>query len=623
MRKGWVRGLWVIFFLFFVGMLFAIQTGEIQGRIFDEDGIPLPGVSVSAKSPNLQGTRSTLSSEDGFFKFPLLPIGLYSLTFDLIGFESVTYTDYNVRLGFTISVEIVLKMEAVTEEVTVTAETPLIDKKNTDNSYRLNSDDLSYTPVQARTIEEVVAFTPGVTGVRADTIFGTGTGLPSFRGAGEEGNNWLVDGLSQRGVRTNDPGVAINFDAWEEIQIISDGFTPDMGQSLGGIINIVTKNGGNEFRGEVGALIRDWHLRAERENQLSVVTEPETSIHQYFGNVGGPIIQDQLWFFLSNNFHRTAENSEGGTIDWLSFPKGEQRYNTNNLFGKLTFSPHVNHTLSLSGTLDAFVSQKGGTGLIETYTKNAYTDYSYRINYRGILSQNTLLEAVFGQYNQDFSQKPLEENFGPARYFWQDIAQNTNNAEGEVFLTERRTDFTVRFTQYADAEVFGRHEIGLGFNIFKNYAEEGRNWTGRSFDLWPGNGFDNGVQINWASAGNPSSLTEYGPYSIENSTSGFGFYVKDVFTIDRFSIMLGLRTETQKIFDDVGEEIWSWGLGDFLSPRFSIAVDMLGDGKNILKISYGHYKDIFSTRALQFFNTQTGGFNYRRYDWIGGTDPLE
>ncbi len=623
MREFMIRGAALFLCLFLAGVLFASETGEIKGRVTDEEGTALPGVSVSAQGPKLQGVRGAVTDGDGLFKFPLLPIGQYSLTFELDGFENVTYTGYDVRLGFTVSVEIVLKVETLSEEVIVTAETPLIDKTNTDNSYRLNADDLAYAPVQARTIEEIVAYAPGVTGVRADTIRGTGTGLPSFRGAGEEGNNWLVDGLSQRGVRTNDTGVAINFDAWEEIQIISDGFVPDLGQSLGGIINIVTKSGGNEFHGEAGILIRDFHLRAGREEQLSVVTEPETSIHQYFANVGGPIIKDQLWFFLSDNFHRRAENSEGGAIGWLNFPAGELRYNANNIFAKTTFSPHVNHTFSLSGTLDAFISQSGGTGLVETYTKNDYTDYSYRTNYRGIISQNTLIEAAFGQYDQDFSLKPLEGNYGPARYLWQDIGQYTGNAEGESFLIERRTDFTARITQYANAGSFGRHEIGVGFNYFKNLAAEGRSWTGLNYDLWPGNGFENGVQINWKSPGIPLSLTEYGPYSIDNSTRGFGFYIKDVFTIDRFSIMLGLRTETQKILDDAGNEIWNWGLGDFLSPRASIAVDLLADGKNVLKFSFAQFKDTFTTRALQFFNTQTGGFNYRRYNWMGGTDPSD
>ncbi|UCC40138.1 MAG: TonB-dependent receptor [Candidatus Aminicenantes bacterium] len=615
--------------LLLASSLFASETGEIKGRVTDEEGISLPGVTVTAKSPSLQGIRNSITDENGSFLFPLLPIGKYSLTYELSGFEKVTQTGYEVRLGFTVSIEVVLKIATISEEIIVTADNPLLDKKNTDNSYRLNADDLSRAPIQGRTVQEIVGYTPGVTGVRASTIFGTNTGLPSFRGEGEEGNNWLVDGLSAKGVSINDAGVRINYDSWEEVQIISDGFTPDLGQSMGGIINAVTKSGGNKFHGELGALVRDWNLRAKREDQWSVVTEPNTSLHQYFGNLGGPIIKDKIWFFLSDNFHRRLDDTDAETIVWLTFPAGKRRYNTNNAFGKITFTPAQNHTFSLSGTLDKFVSQSGGTGLPATYTKTTYTDYSYRINYRGILSSSSLLEGAWGQYKRDSSIKPLEENYGPARYYWLDITQFTNNAMGDNNDMEKRTDFTVRLTQYADFGNLGNHEISLGFSYYRTYSEESNRWTGQDFDPWKGNGFDNGVEITWIGPGSPTRLTEYGVYGFNNYTKGFGIYLSDTITVGRVALMLGLRTETQGIYDDTGNEIenldgepWKWGFRDFLSPRASIAIDLLNDGKNILKFSFGQFPNTISTRVLQFFNTQ-GGFSWRRYDWIGGTNPTD
>jgi hypothetical protein len=117
-----------------------------------------------------------------------------------------------------------------------------------------------------------------VTGVRVDTVTGTDMGLPSFRGEGDAGNNWLMDGLSVKGVQRNDAGIRINYDAWEEVQVVSDGFSPEFGQTMGAVVNVVTRSGGNAFRGEVGALVRDRNLRAERQEQLSVASLPQTSI---------------------------------------------------------------------------------------------------------------------------------------------------------------------------------------------------------------------------------------------------------------------------------------------------------------------------------------------------------
>ncbi len=421
--------------------LFAQQTGEIRGKVTEEKGEVLPGVAVTAKSPNLQGLRTAVSDRNGNFRLPLLPVGTYSLMFELPGFEKLTMTGSEVRLGLTSDLSIVLKPTAVREEVTVIAPNPPIDKTKADTSYRLNSGDLALVPAQARTIAEIVGFTPGVTGVRSNTVTGganqnwlpgrtTESEMPSFRGEGNAANNWFVDGLSTRGAFFHDPGVRLNYDAWEEVQIVSDGFAPDMGQGQGGFINIVTKSGSNTFHGELGGLVQGSGLRAQRQEQLSTVSIPETSLEQYFGNLGGPIIKDKLWFFLSDNYFRNLDASEEQTISWLTVPAGNRSITTNNAFGKITFTPHEKHTFYLSGMLDKFLNEQGGIGVPETYTKTVYTRYSYRLNYRGILSQNTLLTAAWGQNRNDTSTEPLNGDYGPPQYFWQDIGQSSNLRNG-------------------------------------------------------------------------------------------------------------------------------------------------------------------------------------------------
>ena len=100
---------------------------------------------------------------------------------------------------------------------------------------------------------------------------------------------------------------------------------------------------------------------------------------------------------------------------------------------------------------------------------------------------------------------------------------------------------------------------------------------------------------------NPFLLWEYGPSEIDNTTSGYGFCLSDQFKVGRISLMLGIRAETQKVFNDSGDEIWSWGLGDFLSPRASIAIDLLNDGKNILKFGYGQFANMITPEYLSFF----------------------
>jgi hypothetical protein len=610
------------FCLLSTGELRAVQTGEIHGKVTDEGGEPLPGVGITAKSPRLQGIRTTLSNENGNFRLPLLPVGDYSLTYELDGFEKLTTTGNRVYLGATLSVSVVLKTAVLSEEVTVTAVNPLIDKKDADNSYRLTGDALTYVPSQARTIDEVVSFTPGVTGVRTSTVTGTDSGSPGFRGEGNAGNNWLVDGFPLKGAFYNDFAVQIGYDTWEEVEIISDGFTPELGQAMGGFINILTKSGGNAFHGELGVLVRDSHLRADRQEQLSAATVPETSLSNYFGNLGGPILKDKLWFFISNNLHRSLDITQEQILGWLTIPDGKRRIYTNNIFGKVTYTPQKNHTVSLSAALDSFLDQNGGIDLPELYVKETYSDYFYRLNYTGILSQNTLLIATVGQYNRDFEQVPLSEDFSTPSYFWLDIGHSTNNFPYSGKTIEQRIDLAINLTQYLSLGQWGEHEIVMGLSFNKSSGRENYKYTGKDFDPWVGNGFDNGLYISWQAPGIPALLMEYGPVESENSQRGFGLSIRDTVSIGRFSLMVGLRAETQKVFNNIGEPIWSWGLGDFLTPRASLVIDLLDDGKNILKFGFGRFAQSQSLGVLSFFNPEWA-WQFRNSAWIGGENPSE
>jgi len=623
----------LILLVLLCGTLGAQQTGEVRGRITDDKGEALPGVAITARSPHLQGLRTAVSDRSGDFRLPLLPVGTYTLTFEIPGFEKLTMTGNEVRLGFTASLSIALKPAAVKEEVTVTAVNPLIDKTKADTSYRLNSGDLALVPTQARTVAEIVDLTPGVTGVRVNTVSGgansallgpegTETGLPSFRGEGDAGNNWLVDGLSTKGVSLNDPGVRLNYDAWEEVQIVSDGFAPEMGQGVGGFINIVTKSGSNSFHGQLGGLVQASGLRAQRQEQLSVVSVPDTTLQQYFGNLGGPIVKDKLWFFLSDNLFGNSDKSSEQTIDWLTVPAGQRRASTNNVFGKITFTPYKNHTLSLSGTLDKFLNQTGGIGVPETYTKTTYTRYSYRLNYQGILSQDTLLTAAWGQNRNDTNTEPLSGDFGPPQYSWQDIGQTTNNAAASYRTLERRTDLAVGLTQYLEMGGWGKHEIKAGWSYYGNKYNDEWHWTGLDADPWPGDGFDNGTSITWSAPGVPVTLLEYGVGVTKDTTNGFGLYAEDNIVLGRFSLLLGLRTDTQRIYNDVGKRVWSWGLGDFLQPRVSVAFDLKGDGRNVLKFGYGMFAMPVSTAVLGWFNSNLS-FNFRYSSWVGPQNPTD
>ncbi|MCX7974959.1 MAG: TonB-dependent receptor [Candidatus Aminicenantes bacterium] len=627
MNRGRISLLTLIIFSF-GGTLLAIETGEIRGRVTDEKGMALPGVEVKIQGPALQGIRTTLTSINGDFRLPLLPVGSYSLTFSLPGFSPRIEKEVVVRLGQITYLEIILIPETLKEEVVVTAEIPLIDRTSADTSFHLSSRDLQKLPSANRTLVDIVKFTPGVTGVRVNTRRGIATeGQPSFRGEGEEGNTWIVDGLAISGVRLRSSGMRLNFDAVEEVQIISDPFNPEYGSAYGGIVNLVTKSGGNNFHGEFGLIFQDKSLQATRQEQLSIVSEPSYFSNQnWLFNLGGPIRKDRLWFFISNNFFQDHQEAEATTLDYLQVPAGKLSQQINNLFTKITYSVNPNHSFSLSGANNRTISQKGGLGLPEMFVKKDFNDWLFRLNYKGILSSSTFIEAGFGHVERNSSQKPAHGNLKPAMYFIEDLAQNIHNSYGHVIDNERRWDFSVKLTHHADPPGFGHHELSFGFEAYQLASEFKVDFSGKGEDLFPNNGFDVGTKYffnTWRPGqATPTFFYEYGKFEFINSSWGIGLYLRDRITWKKLSLLLGLRSQTQLCLDDKGKKLWSWGLADFFSPRFTLAYDLTGKGTDLIKFGWGLFTDLITTMPLGLFNTGAG-LSFRTYRWVGPKAPTE
>ena len=609
-----------------LGLAFAIETGEIKGKVSDENGAGLPGVEITAAGPSLQGRRTVLSTKDGNFHLPLLPVGRYTLTFKLQGFNTVIQENVVVRLGTTTTLNAVLPLASIQREIVVTAEAPLIDRTSADTSYHLSASDLAKVPAMNRSVVDAVKYAPGVTGVRMNTRFGTAAeGQPSLRGEGEEGNTWIVDGLAISGVRLKDSGVKLNVDSLDEIQIISDPFSPEFGSAYGGIINMVTKSGSNELRGEASLVFMNKNLQAGRQEQLSVMSEPE-----YFSNangyldLGGPILKDKLWFFLSENYYTNTEETRDGTLDYLSVPGGTRTTGRNNLFAKLAYALHPNHNLALTVIYDKSFPQKGGTGLPEMNEENAAKDLIVRMNYKGILNATTFVEAGLGLVQRRSFKHPVSGDLGPAQYFINDLAQNIHSSYGNVSDDERRLDFSFKFSKHLQTETFGRHEIGLGLEYYDMSSDFSSEFSGRAEDPFPGDGYDNGTKYffdTWENgAGTPATFREYGLFSFKNSARGIGIYLKDKVSWDRFTLMLGIRSQTQRCLDGQGEVIWDWNLADFFSPRLSLVVDLTKDGANVLKLAWGRFSDPITTMPLGFFNPG-GSLTYRDYVWAGPARP--
>ncbi len=615
----------LLFLFIALSLVFSAETGKIRGKITDTAGLPLPGVEIVLKGKKIQGERHTFSLRDGTFILPLLPPGKYELYLSLEGYSPVVLKNVMVSLGKETFLRIRMEAEVLREEVTVEAEAPPSERFSTDTSYEVGRDELEILPTSGRDPVDLTKFVPGVVGVRTSTRRGRGRGLPVFRGEGEEGNNWLVDGLSVRGVRLANQGIAVNYDAIEQVQIISDPFSPDLASAFGGVINIITRSGGEEFHGEAGLLFADQALQAAKLPQLSISFEPESFSH-YTGyiNLGGPLLRKKLWFFISDDVFYSKDLTQGQYLDYFYIPPGKRLRAVNSLFLKLSYSPVQNHNLYLTCMNRSLLSQRGGLGVEETRRKEDFGDRIVILKYNGVFSSSFYLEASLGDARRRSFFEPASGDLGPALYFIEDIAQNIHNALGKTTDEEGRRNFILRLHYLYSSAALGSHEISAGLEYQYQWSRFKVEFSGKYEDPFPGDGFDNGTKYSFRSwkegQRTPVLLWEYGPFSFINSVSSVGLYIMDRFTYGRLTTMVGLRSFIQNNYDSHGKLMWKWGMSDFLSPRVFLSLDLTGDGKNILKAGWGIFKDITTTLHLGFFNPQAP-VQFRRYIWKGPENP--
>lgn len=622
----------IIVACFFAMPVYAAETGNIEGKVLDKTGQSLPGVTITATSTSLIGSRNATSDQNGRFRLPILPVGTYTVSFELAGYRSLKMEKITVKLGVGTSVDATLELaESIKEEIVVVADiVPLVDTKTANVATYIDTKQLESLP-SGRSFQDITKFDPGITGVRFNTVDGTNSNaLPSVRGEGEYGNNYLIDGLSVRDPATRGTGTPLNFSAIEEIQVITDGFNPEYGMALGGIVNVVTKSGGNNFSGEV-AWQYDSDVLAQDEGDGLWSTQREYTDNRPYLNIGGPIIKDKLWFFTSYERRDMTETVDdkilvdedtGDVIDTL--PGGDADTTFNNFFLKFSYQLNPNNLFSLSGTI--YDSELGNQGVDELRKPEArYANVSdqlrIRFNYKSILTDSTVLEFKAGMIDRDLSSEGVLGDAGPAEYKNVDtgiIYGNNDNTDTNI---RERQDVLLSMTQYT--ELAGSHEFKAGIGYYWTNSGRSLNYNGEAEDIYVGDGFDGGTRFifegNDAGGSQPRDYYEHRDSTVENESNGFNFFLQDTYSpMENLTLMLGFRMDAQDVMNNDKQTLFYFSALDTFSPRITATWDITSDSKNIAKIGVGRFFDISGTGLASWGNTQDP-HAYRLYKWNGPT----
>src|SRR5688500_15349310 len=285
-----------------------ITTGTIQGTVEDANGAIVPGANVEIKNLDTNLVKNLVTDESGRFVFLALPPGRYSITISKTGFATAVAERVDLTVGQALNLPVAMKISGVEERVNITA-APVVDTLKTESSTTLNETAVNTTPILGRKFEDLLTLTPGVSVVQGpdgDEI--------TFSGQRGVFNNVSLDGGDYNngffGEQLGGQRAAIDvpLDAIREFQVVATGASAEFGRTAGGVINVITKSGTNEFH---GSLFHFQRLEALTSNASD--GKPLTDFHreQFGGTFGGPIKRDKAFFFFSseNIFERLTRSN--------------------------------------------------------------------------------------------------------------------------------------------------------------------------------------------------------------------------------------------------------------------------------------------------------------------------
>jgi Carboxypeptidase regulatory-like domain len=627
------------------------QSGSIIGVVKDGSGAVLPGATVEARSPSSIGVRSTTTDAQGAYRFPALPPGTYEVSASLQGFTPAKIGEARVDLGKQLTIDLTLKLAGVSESVTVSAESPLIDAKASATTASLDAQYIELIP-KGRGLLSVLGNIPGTNNEARN-------GGLSIDGASGSENRFIIDGVDRTNARTGSASAISGTeilvqDFIDTVQVKQSGYNAEYRAALGGVVNAVSKSGSNSFHGTAGVYQTDnkWlgdnrrTLRAKPSdaNASEYVFIPRDKSHQtdVVLSVGGPIKKDKGWFFFG---HAPQYYPSERTVTWsnpLTFPTTQTFDNgkPNNI------ATNYNATTQLTSSLRARFTgnnetQKGSLPLPALQPDGTSTASAATFNPRTSVFTELFSNAYSGIVDWTLGQK----TFVNATISY--LSYGSHSAGGDYFHGTRRTFASPNIgmagvpanlqntTGYADnnsnsfavADDYQRFNIDLSATRYGHWKGEHAFKIGGLYERI-GNQANLGEQhpniaLNWGSAYNsPQGFTRsgtFGYFEVRRIFTGgdiketnLSFFVQDQWTVNnKLTLNYGLRLENEEIpsYNPAAPGV-KFGWGDKIAPRLGFAYDLKGDGKTKL---YGSYGIFYDTMKLEMPRGAWGGDHWISY----------
>ncbi|HEY7790815.1 MAG TPA: carboxypeptidase regulatory-like domain-containing protein [Vicinamibacterales bacterium] len=628
------------------------SSASLNGKVVDASGAVLPGVTVTAKSPALQvGQQTAVTGADGTYQILNLPVGDYTIKFELQGFQAFIRTGVHLTVGLAGRIDAELKVGSVSESVTVSGESPVVDTVNTTSSTTFTKDVLDSTPT-GRGMWQVYGLASGIstsgTPDVGDSQIGSRGDIQVYGVAQQATIN--VEGINA--VTFDGPGFSsaqyIDGFMMNQIKVTASGANPEFG-TPGAAVQVEMKSGANDYHGAYQGAFETPRMQSNNitpalKAQGLHVTVPLDHYYDWAGDLGGHLIKDKLWFYGG-----VTRQSEGiGVAGFAQSPgpdgvyltpddvPGTQTFTMHDYFGKVSAQPWRSTNFNgsyIDWAKDAMGWHASRLRPAEAADHEVLPGKVWRGEMQSVPNSSILLDAYLGFSGYNVTYGPML----PSAY----VAGNPSREELSTKLyTGPDSRYPGKYVKnYESHETLtylpkgrflgGKHELKTGF-IFT--IEGG------------GSSYDNEVSGDYLLRflnGAPNSITMYNsPVSPINDMRNQALFATDTWTMNRFTFNLGVRWERYHAwYPDQSRAAGAFSIYPAASfpgqsvllwkrvvPRLGMDWDMFGNGKTVFKATFGEYSNQPGYNFAENYNPNASASSIYRWHDLNGNrnyDPGE
>jgi hypothetical protein len=576
--------------------LVAQTTGGVVGTVTDPNGSPLPGVTVEARSVALQGARVDITDPDGAYRLPLLPPGQYNVTYTIDGFAPVTRRDISVGLGRNTTIDTKMR-PSQSAEITVSAQAPVLDVSSTTTGQTLGTRSIETLPT-GRNYSTIAQVTPGVSSDAnpgASSVTGVYGSTISVYGSSGAENAFFIDGVNTTNAEYGFQGKELNFEFIQEVDVKTGGYEAEYGRSTGGIINVITKSGGNELHGDVFGYHFNDSLQASSKNVVSTAGTVSGFTNQDFGaDLGGYILKDKLWFFGA--LDRVSNSVDSATLAGPAAGQNATSKSRRNLgSAKLTWNVAPNQSIFATWLQDP----RADTGAINdsNHTLNGdpntylgrqdFGGRDYALRYDGNFRSAWIAAGQIARHREKNSVGPATSSGDTIQY--RDASNDFFQSGGFGLIQDK--SFDRKFYGGSLERYYGRHDIKGGIEYENETADVVKRMSGgQQVDV-----FANDVNPSkpiyrhsyWTT---PDATLANAPVSALNaqpSHRNTTAYLQDKWSLTNVTVNAGIRWDRQRIIDASG--VTQIDMKKDYAPRLGVVWDPKGDHSQKIYASYGRY----------------------------------